>query len=264
MPRKAPMKLRISAELKYSLEAPTDALVQVEAAATLQQTIVSERLDAGETTYLSRISSEDSIGTRVWLSCAESLSVRYESEVEIERPAVDLQSLNAEPVHRLPHEAVRYLMASRFCPSDEFQSFVAAEFSQVQGGACIAEMAEWIGSRFIYSPGASGPQTTALDTFVQRRGICRDFAHVLISLARAKAIPARMVSCYAPDVDPQDFHAVAEVWLDGGWHLVDPTDMAKPQETAVIGVGRDAADIAFLTTYGWATLQNQQVWVNRA
>ncbi|WP_375262418.1 transglutaminase family protein [Palleronia sp.] len=258
------MKLRISADLHYSLEAPTDALVQLEVAATSQQAVLSERFNAGETTYLSRISSEDAIGTRVWLSCSESLVVRYESEIEITRPAPDLSRLSAEPVHRLPHEAVRYLMASRYCPSDEFQSFVAAEFAHSQGGACIAEMAEWIGSRFTYWPGASGPQTTALDTFVQRRGICRDFAHVLVSLARAKAIPARMVSCYAPDVDPQDFHAVAEVWLDGGWHLVDPTGMAKPEETAVIGVGRDAADIAFLTTYGWATLQNQQVAVERA
>ncbi len=256
------MKIRITAELDYGMEAPTDILMQIEAAQTPAQRVVSERLDAGSTTYLSRIASEDAIGTRVWLSCSDHLQCRYDAEIEITRKDEDITTLAADLVHRLPHEAVRYLMASRYCPSDEFQSFVAAEFGHCQGGQAIREMADWIESRFTYWPGASGPSTTALETFVQRRGICRDFAHVLVTLARAKAIPARMVSCYGPDIDPQDFHAMAEVWLDGRWHLVDPSGMETPGRTAVIGVGRDAADIAFLTSYGWVTLNRQQVTVH--
>lgn len=255
------MRLKITVDVEYGIETATDILLQIEAAAMPVQKIRSERLDAGTTTYLARISSEDSIGTRVWLSCDTALDAHYEAEVEITRQDEDITRLAADPVHKLPHEAVRYLMASRFCPSDEFQSFVAAEFGHCGGGQCVREMADWIGSRYTYSPGASGPATTALETFVQRRGICRDFAHVLITLARAKAIPARMVSCYGPNVSPMDFHAVAQVWLDGRWHLVDPTGMSAPHDTAVIGVGRDAADIAFLTSYGWVTLQRQQVQV---
>jgi len=258
------MKLKITAELDYGMETETDVLLQIETAAMPVQRIEHERLDAGSTTYLSRISAEDSIGTRVWLSCQDSLNVQYEATVNITRKNEDITKLQSDPVHRLPHEAVRYLMASRYCPSDEFQSFVAAEFGHSSGGQCIMEMANWVGERFTYSPGASGPSTTALETFVQRRGICRDFAHVLISLARAKAIPARMVSCYGPNVTPQDFHAVAEVWLEGRWHLVDPTGMATPDQLAIIGVGRDAADIAFLTSYGWVTLNRQQVQVTEA
>ena len=255
------MRMKIVVDVEYDIEAPTDCLVQIEAAAMPDQKIVSERFDAGSTTYLARISSEDSIGTRVWLSCQDSLDVHYEAEIEVTRAPDDIAQLAADPVHRLPHEAVRYLMASRYCPSDEFVSFVGAEFAHVQGGQAIREMADWIEQRFTYSPGASGPTTTALETFVQRRGICRDFAHVLITLARAKAIPARMVSCYGPEVTPQDFHAMAEVWLDGRWHLVDPTGMSAPGRTAIIGVGRDAADIAFLTSYGWVTLNRQEVTV---
>ncbi len=255
------MKLKIQAELDYALETRTDILVQIEAAALPDQTILSERFDAGSTTYLARISSEDSIGTRVWLSCDEHLKCHYAAEVEITRPREDIIRLGPDLVHTLPHEAVRYLMASRYCPSDEFQSFVSAEFGHVSGGAAVREMADWIEQRFTYSPGASGPSTTALETFVQRRGICRDFAHVLITLARAMGIPARMVSCYGPDVQPPDFHAVAQVWLGGRWHLVDPSGMASPDRIAIVGVGRDAADIAFMTSYGWATLNRQVVSV---
>jgi transglutaminase-like putative cysteine protease len=255
------MKMKIKAELEYDIEAPTDMLMQIEAAALPVQEIVSERFDVGSTAYLARIAAEDSIGTRVWLSCTERLSCRYEAEVIVRRRGEDLSRLHADRVHRLPHEAVRYLMASRYCPSDEFQSFTAAEFGHCEGGQSVLEMAEWIRTRFIYSPGASGPSTTALETFVQRRGICRDFAHVLVTLARAKAIPARIVSCYGPDVTPPDFHAVAEVWLDGRWHLVDPTGMTTPDRIAVVGVGRDAADIAFLTSYGWVTMRRQVVAV---
>ncbi|CAM4042689.1 transglutaminase family protein [Palleronia rufa] len=256
-----PMKLNITAELDYGMEQETDILMQIECAALPDQRILSETLDTGRTGAASRIAAEDGVGTRVWLTCHGGLRVRYTTEIEIDRAAPDLRTLSAEPVHRLPHEAVRYLMASRYCQSDEFQSFVNADFGHVAGGAAVHEMAEWIRTRFAYVSGSSGPTTTAIGTFVERRGICRDFAHVLIALARAKAIPARMVSCYGPDVTPPDFHAVVQVWLDGGWHLVDPTGMSRPDRVAIIGVGRDAADIAFLTSYGWVNLQHQAVYV---
>ncbi|MEL6737503.1 MAG: transglutaminase domain-containing protein, partial [Pseudomonadota bacterium] len=76
-------------------------------------------------------------------------------------------------------------------------------------------------------------------------------------LARASAIPARYVACYAPGVTPQDFHAVAQVFLadpasvyHGHWHLVDATGMADLEHAAIIGIGRDAGDVSFLTSFG--------------
>lgn len=256
------MKLKISATLDYAMDMPADLLVQIEAAYMPSQKILEERFDPGETDHLKRIASEDSIGTRVWLRCSDRLVCSYHAVAAVERPNPDLESLPQDPVHLLPHEAVRYLMASRYCPSDEFQSFVQAEFGKLSGGTAVKAMADWIKNSFTYAPGSSYATTTALDTFVQRRGICRDFAHVMITLARAAGIPARMVSAYGPDVEPQDFHALAEVWLDGGWHLIDPTGMTTPDRVAIIGVGRDAADIAFLTSYGWVELRNQVVAVD--
>src|SRR5690606_20831739 len=105
---------------------------------------------------------------------------------------------------------------------------------------------------------------------VERRGICRDYAHVLIALARASAIPARYVGAYAPGVDPPDFHALAEVFLadptiegGGAWYLVDPTGMADPAHTVKIGVGRDAADVSFMTVFGEAEFGDKAVSVVR-
>ena len=83
-------------------------------------------------------------------------------------------------------------------------------------------------------------------------------------MARSVGIPARIVSAYAPEVTPQDFHALTEVFLDGAWHMVDPTGMAQVPEVVRIGVGRDAADISFMTSYGFMELKNQSVLVNRA
>ena len=163
----------------------------------------------------------------------------------------------------LPGETVRYLMPSRFCPSDEFQNLVEAEFGGLSGGTRVAAMRDWIGGAIAYVPGSSGPQTTALDTYVERQGICRDFAHVLVSMARASAIPARFASVYAPDVDPPDFHAVAEVFLDGTWHLVDATGMASADEMVRIGVGPDAANVAFLSAFGRMEFVRQKVSVRR-
>ena len=89
------------------------------------------------------------------------------------------------------------------------------------GGAKIEAMADWIRREMDYVIGSSDASTTAVDAFLSRRGVCRDFAHLMASFARAAGIPARLVSAYAWGLKPPDFHAVVEVWLDGGWHLVD-------------------------------------------
>ena len=125
-------------------------------------------------------------------------------------------------------------------------------------------MRDWIESHMNYVPGASTSATTALDTFVRREGICRDYAHLLIGFARAAGIPARIASVYALGVKPQDFHAVAEVFLGGEWHLVDATGMASEGAMAKIGIGRDAADVSFLTAFGPMTMNAQSVWVQPA
>lgn len=260
------MKLMIDMCMEYALADADPALLAVTAAQTEGQTVVSSHLGACNTD-LRWIPGETGVGERVWAHAhSGQLALRYQAMVEICRPVVPLQTLRATSWDALPSEALTYVRPSRYCPSDLFVSFVVGEFSHLDGGAKIAAMAAWTASALTYVPGSSTATTTAVDTFVTRQGVCRDYAHLLCSLARAANIPARYTTGYGPDVHPQDFHAVAEVWLDGGWHIVDPTGMSTAADLAIIGVGRDAGDVAFMETEKWAGFvsQNIQVWKDRS
>lgn len=256
------MKLALSAALEYNLGDPVDLLLQIEAAAIPGQIVTDALLDVGDFAHFSRIAAQDNIGERIWLRSEGHLTVRYSAAVEITRLRTDYRKLEKVPMHLLPAETVQYLNESRYCPANKFLSFVEAEFGDVEGGAKICRMRDWIEDCFTYVPGSSDADTNALDSFVERRGVCRDYAHVMVTLARATGIPARIVSAYALGVKPQDFHAVAEVFVGGEWHLVDATGMAHESAMVKIGVGRDAADISFLTAYGQIEMVSQIVTVS--
>ncbi|MES2339902.1 MAG: transglutaminase family protein [Pseudomonadota bacterium] len=258
------MTIQITTRLAYDFAEPSDVLLQIEAALIPEQTVLDAWIDIAQCDHFARVAAHDGIGERIWLRTHGRFTVDYRATVTIDRILPDLAALPVVPFHLLPGETVQYLMASRYCPSDLFEDFVTAEFDHLTGGAKIAAMRDWIEDCFTYESGASTSATTALESFVQRKGVCRDYAHVLITLARASGIPARIASVYALGVDPQDFHAVAEVFLDGAWHLVDATGMARAGDMAKIGVGRDAADVAFLTSYGNATFCEQVVTVTAA
>jgi transglutaminase-like putative cysteine protease len=258
------MKLSIHATLDYHFASATDVLLQLEAAAIPEQRIIEAHIDLTECDHFARVAAHDLVGDRIWLRMQGQLQVDYRATVEINRILTDCVNLPAVPPHLLPGETVQYLMASRYCPSDQFQTFVEAEFGGHEGGPRVLAIRDWVHANFTYVPGVSNSGTTALETFVRRQGICRDYAHVMITLVRASGIPARMASVYALGVEPQDFHAVAEVFLGGEWHLVDATGMAREAAMAKIGIGRDAADIAFLTAYGQAVMNSQSVSVTAA
>ena len=255
------MAIRIEASLDYSFDEPTDVLLQVEAAMIPEQWVRDAALDVSDCAHFARVPAKDMIGERIWISIAGNLRVDYRASVEVNRILGDVGGMASVPPHLLPGETVEYLMPSRYCPSDEFEYFVEAEFGGLAGGARVAAMRNWIADHLSYVSGSSSSHTTAMETFVRRQGVCRDYAHLMVALTRASAIPARIASVYAPGVDPPDFHAVAEIFLNGTWHMVDATGMAKEAEMVKIGVGRDAADVAFLTAYGTAHLNRQSVSV---
>lgn len=253
--------LSIEAHLDYQFDRPTDLLLQIEAAAIPEQSVTSAELLLPPCEHFARVAAQDGIGERIWLRFCGRLIVDYRATVAIERIVSDCATLDSVPHHLLPGETIQYLMASRYCPADRFQSFVDATFGATEGGAKVIAMRDWIHGHLRYVPGSSYSGTDATDTFVSRQGICRDYAHLLITFARAAGIPARIASVYALGVNPPDFHAVAEVFLGNQWHLVDATGMATEGAMAKIGIGRDAADIAFLTAFGPTWLNAQSVSV---
>jgi transglutaminase-like putative cysteine protease len=258
------VRLQIGAQLDYWFERSCAVLLQVEAAALPEQTIEQAHISITPCDHFARVAAQDGIGERIWLRVDGRMLVDYQATLIITRKDSDLAALPAVPLHLLPGEAVQYLLPSRYCPSNQFTDFVDARFGALAGGAKIRAIHDWVASHLSYVPGSSNADTTAIDTFHGREGICRDYAHLMITLARAADIPARFASVYAASVTPPDFHAVAEVFLGGAWHLVDATGMAEASEMAIIGIGRDSGDVAFLTAFGPLVMNGQSVAVQAA
>lgn len=258
------MTLSIDLHMDYLIEPDDPALLAITVARTPGQHVTHSTLEI-EGAALRWIDADSPLGARVWATAPGSrLHLRYRAHVEITRADPDLHGLVAQPWHALPPDVLGYLRPSRYCPSDALVPFVRRGFGHLRGGAAIAAIRDWVADALAYVPGSSTAATTALDTFVAREGVCRDFAHLVCGMARAAGIPARYVTGYGPDVAPQDFHAVAEVWLDGAWHVVDATGMSDASTLAIIGRGRDAAEVAFMETERWATPVFQRIEVTRA
>ncbi len=152
-----------------------------------------------------------------------------------------------------PAERLTYLRPSRYAESDRLAAVARAEFAGLAPGAdLLSAVSSWVGTRLAYVPGSSRPTDGAVQTLLSRQGVCRDYAHLVVALLRALDVPARVVAVYAPGLDPMDFHAVAEVALDDRWRAVDATLLAPRSSLVRIATGRDAADTAFLSTYGGA------------
>jgi len=257
------VRLNIEVELDYHFPAAADVLLAVEVAPLPDQLLLEDLLTVDGAGPLRPIAGEDGIGRRTWLRAEGPLRARYRAIVDLSRRIAPIEGLAAVPLRDLPADVVPYLWPSRYCEADRFEGFVERRFAGFAGGAKIVEMADWIRAEVDYVAGSSDATTTAVDSFVSRQGVCRDYAHLLASFARAAGIPARLVSAYAWQLDPPDFHALVEVWLDGGWRLADATRLAPLEGLVRIAVGRDATDIAFMTIFGEARMERQSVRVTR-
>jgi transglutaminase-like putative cysteine protease len=156
----------------------------------------------------------------------------------------------AEPEPVRPVDLIRYARPSRYCESDRLFALARADFHDLRGQGLLDAITSWVGQRVAYIPGSSRPIDGAVATLLSREGVCRDFAHLVIALLRACDVPARLVSVYAPGLQPMDFHAVAEAYVDGRWLVADATALAPRSSMVRIATGRDAADTAFLTSTG--------------
>lgn len=255
------MRFSVSSKLQYELKAPSVFILNVEAAALRNQKILSERLVLEPPVPVDRYEVPGN-GTRfVRVSPPPgSFTVAYEGLVELDMHDADPADVHETTVADLPLEVMPYLNPSRFCQSDLLARFAHREFADLpKGHGRVTHICNWIFDHVDYVRGSSDAQTSAYDTMVLRAGVCRDFAHLGIALCRALSIPARFASGYAWQLDPPDFHAFFEAYLDGSWYLFDPTRQAALQGLVRIGVGRDAADAAFATIHGEVEFKDMQI-----
>lgn len=259
------MRVQVQSRLAYNFAQPTETIAVVLAAHAAGQTIESEMLTLSDGIRLAE-SVDPVTGARLLRGpLSGAVTIGYSAIIRL-APRLELPAgVQVAPWSQLPVEVLPYLLPSRYCPVDQFLRFAAREFGTIApGGARALAILDWLHANVDYVPGVSTGTTNASDTFIDRAGVCRDFTHLGLTLCRASGIPARAVAAYALGLDPPDFHAVFEVFLDGGWWLVDPTRLAPIAGMVRIAHGRDAADIAFLTTAGACEPTDHMVSVSLA
>jgi transglutaminase-like putative cysteine protease len=232
------MRIDVAATLTLSSPAPATALLQVAVAAPQSELLTV--LTDGRPADVTEIEVD---GARVhrFDVTPGTTTVGYTASVEG----------TPGPRAVTPAEWATALRPSRYCPSDQLEGFAHTEFdATMPRGELVAAVAEWVHRRLRYVGGASRPVDTAVDTLLLGQGVCRDYAHLTITLLRALEVPARLVAAYAPGLEPMDFHAVVEADVDGVWCAVDATRLAPTSSLVRICHGRDAADTAFLSLFG--------------
>jgi transglutaminase-like putative cysteine protease len=246
------MQFRLRCELQYDIATPTTVILNVEAQRGGRQRILGEAF-----TVEPQVQSEEyevpETGNRYrrMLLQPGTYSVWYTAEIESTPTTRSIVSIPQVPIIELPFDVMNHLYPSRYCQSDKLARFAWREFGEIGDGyEKVTAICNWIYENVDYLEGSSDSSTSAYDTFTLRAGVCRDFAHLGITFARALGIPARFVSAYALDLVPQDFHAVFEAYLGGQWYLFDATRLCPLEGILKIAVGRDAADSAFLTFFG--------------
>jgi transglutaminase-like putative cysteine protease len=263
-------RVHVGCDFSFAVPAPVSAVFQVEPQNEPRQRLLTESLSfvpqGAQTSYL------DSFGNRCSRLHVEpgSFTLRYDATVEVPRIPDDTDPDAPEvPIDEVPSEALVYLLPSAFCLSDTLADEAWERFgSLAPGWGRVQAIMDSVNGHLAFGYGTSSPKYTAAEAFVAGKGVCRDFAHLAISFCRALNIPARYVFGYLPDIDvpidpaPMDFAAWMEVWLGGRWWTFDPRNNQHRVGRVVIGRGRDAVDVAMVTTYGAATLENMTVWAD--
>ena len=254
----------IDLQLDYEVTHPAHFLFNIEAAFDEGHRVVSERLSITPSVKVRTFFDERNGNRFVRLDAPKSqLSVNYHANVELITVPVPLH-LDEALVSAVPDDVLRYLMPSRYCESDILSRAAQQLFGDLPHGLSrVRAIESWIHDSIYYLPGFSNSTTTAQEVFVQRAGVCRDFAHLGITFCRALNIPARLVVGYVYfEEPPQDFHAVFEAWLDHQWVVFDPTKMAPIDRLVRVGTGRDAKDVAFATIFGGVQMLRKELQVN--
>ena len=245
------MKRTVSAHIECDIDAPANLVFSIAVAGGLVPT--TERVEYVFNGHpLTPVDITDVHGTRLheFDTGRGHLSLDYWAEIDG----------TASPAAVSKNDLITYLRPSRYCESDTLLPTARSEFAGLEGRMLLDSVSSWVGEKLSYVPGSSLPTDGAVRTLLSRQGVCRDYAHLVVALLRALDVPARLVSVYAPGLDPMDFHAVAEAYVNDEWFVVDATALAPRQSLVRIATGRDAADTAFLSNHGgWLALTALEV-----
>jgi len=256
------MKINITTELQYELIGPAVYFFALRCITTGGQTIIGENLSTDPAVPLEEFTVGVGMNrfTRLEANGLAHITIRYTAEVENSFSLVELGSIPEEGAGTLHPDAIPYLFPSRYCQSDRLRQQAVDLFGGAGGKYQTAlAISDWVFEHIAYQAGTSNETSSAVDTLETRTGVCRDFAHLTVALCRVMSIPARYVSVYSHLLQPEDFHAVVEVYVAGTWYLLDSTRLAPLDGMVRIATGRDAADVSIATIFGASTFVSSKV-----
>jgi transglutaminase-like putative cysteine protease len=264
--------LRVGCEFSYDVSAPTPATVQVRPRSDARHQLVSESWSTSPPLPLDEYVDLYGNTVKRLVMPVGALVLKYDAICTVpDELDPDGSGVAQLPVEAIPGELLHFTLPSRYCLSDELMTTAWELFGQTQPGwARVQAICDWVHDNIRFQYGTSNPRTTAADVLRTRTGVCRDFAHLAVTFCRAMNIPARYVFGYLPDIyvpappEPMDFAAWMEVWLGDRWWTFDPRNNARRVGRVLIGRGRDALDVAMLTTFGPAEFRSMTVWADLA
>jgi transglutaminase-like putative cysteine protease len=262
------MKVRVGCLFEHDTVGDAAAVVMVDPHRSVRETVLEQEFSTAPP--FEEHPFEDLYGNRCRrLVLPPGVSTfSYDAIVEVSPENEELPSA-ADAQHRiedLPDALLHWLLPSRYVESDVLMEPVWKLFGHTEaGGARVQAVCDWIHENIAYGV-PSVQSTSAIEIYERRGGMCRDFAHMGVTFCRALGIPARYVFGYMPDIGipgpfpPMDFHAWFEVFLGDRWWTFDARFNTPRIGRVAIGHGRDAADVAMITTFGAASLRRMVVW----
>lgn len=264
------MHVHVGCRIVYESTFPTPMMLVIRPPQEYHHRLVEEQRIFSPSVPVHEYS--DGFGNQIWRLMAPvgALEIVYDAIAQVSpTPDPQLPALVKSPVENLPDDMLIYTLPSRHCPSDLFINDAWQLFGHLDGGwAQVQAVCDWLYNNITYGAGST-PSTTGWDAYQQRRGVCRDFAHLGVSFCRALNYPARYVCGYLPDINvpvdpsPMDFHAWFEVYMEGAWRTFDARHNRPRTGRVLIARGRDAVDVALSTVYGSAQMSTIQVWAEQ-
>ena len=266
------MYIRFGYELVYATPVPTHMILMLHTQlGRSQQYVTPDTLQVNRT--VPRRSFTDSFGntcTRLELPAG---STRISSDTLIEDsglPDPIIPDAPEDPVRELPSEVLQFLLSSRYCDTEALMAEAWRLFGHLEPGwARVQAICDFVHQHVVFDYRHARATRTASETYLERTGVCRDFAHLAITLCRCLNIPAQYCTGYLGDIGvpaaeaPMDFAGCMEVYLGGQWHIFDPRHNARRIGRILIARGRDAGDVAISTAFGPASLQSFKVWTDQ-
>jgi len=272
MPAMTFMRVRAGAHFTLTSPLETPAIFVIRPAHTPQQRVIAEDWATSPPRGFHDFTDVYGNLCRRATLPAGTFALDYDVLVETTAEPDPLQPDAIEhPMADVPDDALMYTLPSRYCLSDVAFPRAQELFGGVAPGwGRVQAICDWVNANIRFAYGSSSPMTTAIDVLSGGYGVCRDFAHVAITFCRALNIPARYAFGYMPDIDvtgplgPMDFCAWFEVYLGGAWWIFDARNNTRRRGRVTIARGRDALDVAMVTTYGMTILDTMTVRADTA